>query len=304
MADTEQSLDLSINLPDGRPLSVWTGGDPGGVPVVYLHGTPSSRLGAVSGHDASVRQGVRLIAANRPGYGAAPDVPTSLSSVAEDTLALADVLGLSRFAVLGVSGGGPYALACGALAPERVVAVGVAVGIGPWRLIDPPGTNPEDRAVLELADAGDIEAALAACRRSAAADFASMLELDDDAMMDDFIRPVPEKERALFTPQLRAVWAADLREALTSYDGYARDNLAWGGDWDLDLAAVSSPTWLWYGDQDRMVPVDHGRWLHERIALSTLVIRPGAGHGGAIYPFWDDIFTTLRGAVLASGLAG
>ena len=297
-------MDLSINLPDGRPLSVWIGGDPGGVPVIYLHGTPSSRLQAVLGHEAAVRQGVRLIAANRPGYGTAPDVPTSLSSVAEETLALADALGLNRFAVLGVSGGGPYALACGALAPERVIAVGVVVGIGPWRLIDPPGTNPEDRAALALADAGGVAAALAACRRDAAEEYASMLGLDDEAMMDEFLQPVPEKERAFFTPQLRAVWAVDMREALTSYDGYARDNLAWGGDWDFDLAAVSSPTWLWYGDEDRLVSADHGRWLHERIAHSTLVIRRGAGHGGAIYPFWDDMLTTLRGAVLAAGVDG
>ena len=116
--------------------------------------------------------------------------------------------------------------------------------------------------------------------------------------------PVPEKERPLFTAQLRAVWVTDLREALTSYDGYARDNLARGRDWDFDLAAVSSPTWLWYGDEDRLVSPDHGRWLHERRALFTLVTRPGAGHGGAIYPFWDDMLTTLRGAVLAAGVDG
>jgi len=67
---------------------------------------------------------------------------------------------------------------------------------------------------------------------------------------------------------------------------------------------VSSPPCLWYGDEDRLVPADHGRWLHERIALSTLVIRPGAGHGGAVYPFWDDMLTTLRGAVLAGGGEG
>lgn len=301
MADTKHRLGITLTLPDGRPLRVWAGGDPGGVPVIYFHGTPSSRLLAASGDDAADRQGVRLIAANRPGYGAAPDAPSSLSSVAQDTLALADSLRLGRFAVLGVSGGGPYALVCGALAPERVAAVGVAVGIGPWRLIDPPGSNPEDRAALELADAGDVEAALAAFRRSAADGYASMLELDDAAMMDEFIRPIPEQERVIFTPELSALWAADLREALTSYEGYARDNLVWGGDWDIDLAAVSSPTWLWYGEEDRMVPADHGRWLHERIAHSTLVIRPGCGHGRAVFPFWDDMLETLRDAVLADG---
>jgi len=295
-------VDLTIRLPDGRPLSVWAGGDPGGVPAIYFHGTPSSRLLAVAGHDAAVRQGVRLIAANRPGYGAAPDAPTSLTSVAEDTLALADALGLSRFAVLGVSGGGPYALACGALEPARVAAVGVAVGIGPWRLIDPRESNPEDRAALALADAGSVGATLVAFKRAATEEYASMLELDDDAMMDEFIRLVPEPERvAVFTPQMRTWWAADMREALTSYDGYARDNLAWGGDWDIDLASVVSPTWLWYGDEDRLVPADHGRWLHERIAHSTLVIRPGCGHGRTVFPFWDDMLMTLRGAVLAGG---
>lgn len=128
-----------------------------------------------------------------------------------------------------------------------------------------------------------------------------MLELDDEAMMDEFIRPVPEPERTVFTPAMRALWAADLREALASYDGYARDNLVWGGDWDLDLAAVRSPTWLWYGEEDRLVPADHGRWLHERVPFSTLVIRPGCGHGRAVFPFWDDMLTTLHGAVLAVG---
>lgn len=129
-----------------------------------------------------------------------------------------------------------------------------------------------------------------------------MLELDDDAMMAEFIRPVPESERVVvFTPQMRTWWAADMREALTSYDGYARDNLAWGGDWDIDLASVESPTWLWYGDEDRLVPLDHGRWLHERIAHSTLVIRPGCGHGRTVFEFWDDMFATLRNAVLAGG---
>src|SRR5665647_2526660 len=175
MADTKHRPDLTLNLPNGRPLSVWAGGDPDGVPVVYFHGTPSSRLQAASGHDAAVRQGVRLIAANRPGYGAAPDAPTTLMSVAKDTLALVDALELNRFAVLGVSGGGPYALACGALAPERVAAVGVAAGIGPWRLVDPPGTNPEDRVALRLADTGDVEGALAALKRLATQEYASML---------------------------------------------------------------------------------------------------------------------------------
>lgn len=154
---------------------------------------------------------------------------------------------------------------------------------------------------MGLADRGDIEGALASFRRDATAEYAQMLELDDDSMMDEFVRPIPERERAIFTPKMRAAWAADLRESLTTNDGYARDNLAWGGTWDIDLAAVRSPTWLWYGEEDLLVPADHGRWLSERIPDATLVIRPGCGHGRAVFPFWDEMLTTLRDAMSAGG---
>jgi pimeloyl-ACP methyl ester carboxylesterase len=292
-------MDRHLTGRDGRLLTVWEGGDQAGVPVVYFHGTPSSRLQAASADEAAARQGVRLIATNRPGYGAEPDAPTSLSSVASQTMELADLLELDRFAVLGMSGGGPYALAAGALAPQRVAAVGVAAGIGPWRLIDPPERNPQDQVAMGLADRGDIEGALASFRVDATQEYAPMLELDDVAMMDEFVRPIPERERAIFTSQMRAAFTTDLRESLTTYDGYARDNLAWGGPWDIDLAAVVGPAWLWYGDEDFVVPVDHGRWLSERIANATLVIRPGCGHGRAVFPFWDEMLTTLRDAMLA-----
>jgi len=153
MADTEQSVDITVNLPDGRPLRVLACGDPGWC--------ARHRLGSLRGW--SLRLGVWRIGARN---------------------------GLRR--------------------------VGVAAGIGPWRLVDPPGTNPEDRVALRLADAGDVEGALAAFKRLATQEYAAMLRLDDDTMMDEFTRPVPEKERAVFTPHMRHLWAADMREALMS----------------------------------------------------------------------------------------
>ncbi len=98
-------------LPEHRVVEVWDGGDPDGLPVVFHHGSPGSRHQAMLGAQAAMRQQVRLVSMSRPGYGASPNIPPSLASVGADTLVLADALGIADFAVLGVSGGGPYALA-------------------------------------------------------------------------------------------------------------------------------------------------------------------------------------------------
>jgi len=97
--------------------------------------------------------------------------------------------------------------------------------------------------VLAKAENGDLEGALRAMRNRAAVEFDSMLGLDDEAMMDEFFRGGPPDERLDFlTDELRVQWARDLREALMTCDGYARDNLAWGMGWDIDLRDIRAPT--------------------------------------------------------------
>jgi pimeloyl-ACP methyl ester carboxylesterase len=88
---------------------------------------------------------------------------------------------------------------------------------------------------------------------------------------------------------------------LQTYDGYARDNVAWGGQWDIDPARLGVPSWLWYGELDGMVAPSHGRWLAERIPDSTLVIQPSSGHGSTIFEHWDDMLATLRDQISSEG---
>ena len=95
--------------------------------------------------DAPARErGLRLIGIDRPGYGNAPAEPNrSLCSVVEATAALMDDLGVDRFAVIGVSGGGPYALACGAFLPDRVVAVVSGAGSSGFdKAVDGAASSP------------------------------------------------------------------------------------------------------------------------------------------------------------------
>jgi pimeloyl-ACP methyl ester carboxylesterase len=206
-------------------------------------------------------------------------------------------LGIEEFAVLGASGGGPYALAAGIADPGRVRAVGCAAGVGPWRVIEPGESDDPDLPLLALADSGDVAGALEGFRRQGSGAYDAMLALDDDAMVEQFFDGVPAAEIKWLDAEAKRHWAADLRNALVSYDGYARDNVAWGADWDIDPADVSVPTWLWYGERDRLVPLSHGLWFAERIAGSTLIVRPGKGHGGTVFEHFDDMLATLRDAV-------
>lgn len=284
-----------VELAGDRVVEVWEGGDADGVPVVFHHGTPSGRLQARLGEDAARRLGVRLVSFNRPGYGRSTDTPPSLASVGVDTLVVADALGIEDFAVLGASGGGPYALATGLADQGRVRAVGLAGGIGPWRLIEPPPDSADaDLLILELADAGDVEGALEAFRADAGGRYVKLLALPDAAMTDEFFNGGPEQGAGWLTEENRRLFGVDLRDTLRSYDGCARDNVAWGGDWDIDPAELEVPTWLWFGDLDRMVPPSHGRWFADRIPNSTLVVRAGQAHGSTLFGYWDDMLTTLR----------
>ncbi|WP_076259813.1 alpha/beta fold hydrolase [Intrasporangium flavum] len=263
-----------LALADGRRVDTWEGGDPHGRAVVYCHGTPAGRLQAALGDGAARRVGVRLVAASRPGYGGTSDTATTLTSVARDTVEVADRLGLTdNFAVLGVSGGGPYALALAAVAPDRVEAVGVVAGVGPLAELEPRSVDAEAAGYLR---AGRVEAAV--------------------ARQDHVHRDGGGHRVGTFVaPELLEPWTPTGRPGLPPYRGVSRDALAVGPGWDLDLTGVRAPVHLCYGDRDRAVPLVHGLWLHEHLPSSTLVVREGAGHLGTLVPYWAEVLATLRG---------
>lgn len=281
-----------VRLPDGRRLDTWVGGDPCGPPVVYFHGTPAGRLQAALCDGAAWRRGVRLVAFSRPGYGGSTDAPTTLTSVAGDTALVAEALGLERFACLGASGGGPFALATAAVLPERVAAVGVVAGIGPVLELDPrTADDPAIRAAL----AGDADGAVL---------------LQDQALTsrtpahaaDHEGSAVPAHRLGAFvSPEILEPWTPGGRPGVPSYRGVSRDSLAFAVGWDVDLGMIRAPVWLWYGDRDRMVTLEHGRWLHEHLPTSTLVVRQGVGHLGALMPYWGEMLARLGDAAASSG---
>ncbi len=147
-------MDAVLRLADGRQLGYAEYGRPDGIPVFYFHGFPGSRLEARLLHASAARAGVRIIAPDRPGCGLSTYQPRrSLLDWPADVAALADALALSSFGVVGISGGGPYALACAWQLPDRLTSVTLISSLGP---LDETGAvqgmGLSDRIFLSLAD--------------------------------------------------------------------------------------------------------------------------------------------------------
>jgi pimeloyl-ACP methyl ester carboxylesterase len=266
-----------------RVLRVRDAGGPDGRAVLYFHGTPGSRLDLGFGEDLASGRGVRLVSFDRPGYGGSTPAPFGLASVAADAHAIADELGIDRFATLGFSGGGPFALATAAGRSDRVSRVGIASGAGPFQLV--PGLldrldDTDSRAVSLLPT--DPAAAAAVFGEG----FGPLAELardgDDAALVTSFEGLLsPRDSELLHDQRYIPFFARAVRESLRpGVSGAAWDNVSWIGPWGFDLGDVRCPVLLWYGDEDRMAPPSHGEWLTRHLPDAKLTVRAGIGHLG------------------------
>ena len=271
-----------------RVLRIRDTGDINGHPIVYFHGTPGSRLDLAFGDELVRRQSVRIISFDRPGYGGSTEAAFGLSSVARDALSIADALGLGTFTTLGLSGGGPFALATAAIGGDRITGVGVASGAGPFELVP----NALDR----LSDI-DKEAYshLPGNPETAALGFASGFEElaqllrhgDDEAVIAEFAPVLSDRDQVLMSDEMIGPKViGSMREGLSkSVLGGGWDNVAWISAWDFDLSHVRCPVLLWYGENDLMAPPAYGEWLNEHLSNATLTMRPSEGHFGLIDHF-------------------
>jgi pimeloyl-ACP methyl ester carboxylesterase len=283
----------TVALRDGRVMEYADLGDPTGRPVLFLPGTPATAGQAVLVADAAHANGVRLIAVSRPGYGASTNTSPGLTSTAGDALDLADQLGIGAVVAMGASGGGPFALALGALAPDRVDEVVVLGGPGSHAEVTPEVLDEEDHRALELVADGDVEAAVelaTAASQKFLGPLQGMSAEEFHAALTN-MRP-PGEDWFDHHPELAPAFEADFQRAITPLDGFVRDNLSWLGRWDFELATVTVPVRLIHGERDAMVPRAHGDWLHERLPDSRQSLVPG-GHGHATFGAAIETFAEL-----------
>ncbi|MDX3067141.1 alpha/beta hydrolase [Streptomyces sp. ND04-05B] len=271
-----------VRTQDGRLLRVECSGDPHGRPVFLLHGMPGSRVGPRPRSMFLYLRGVKLISYDRPGYGGSERLAgRRVVDVADDVAAIADALGVERFAVAGRSGGGPHALACAARLPHRVTRAAALVTLAPR---DAEGldwykgmsTSNVDEFRLAFKDPERFMAQLIPRSEAIRSDPAKLLEqIRHDLTADD--------RKIVSDNGIRSMLMRNYVEALrTSPYGWIDDALALAGPWGFDPADISTPVLLWHGVQDVFSPPEHSSWLAARIPRATIVLEPEAAHFGAL----------------------
>ncbi len=254
-----------IPTPDGRQLEVRIAGPADGRILLFHHGTPGAGLPSPSWVAAAAERNLRHVCVVRPGYGESTrNAGRSIADVGADVTIVLDALGAARVLTLGVSGGGPHALATAAVLPDRVAAAATIGSVAPYEadgLDFLAGMGAENVEEFGAAVAGPAE--LAAFLEAAAPAFATA---SGGQIAQAFGDLVPDVDRAALTGEMADSIAADIRASLRNGTwGWHDDDLAFTRPWGFDLASIRVPVTVWQGEQDRMVPYAHGRWLAGRI---------------------------------------
>jgi pimeloyl-ACP methyl ester carboxylesterase len=269
---------LIVTTPSGRALRVHTAGDPAHPTVFVLHGSPSSGMLYPPNVEDAAAHGLRLVSYDRPGYGeSTPHPGRRVADAAADVGAIADHLGLDRFAVWGHSGGGPHALACAALAGDRLVGTAALAGPAPYGAEGLDWTagmgesNIEDFA-LAVAGGDAYGARLQELR-------AELLGADAEGMREAIKTVLSEVDLPVLTGELAAFMVAATNEGLApGVDGMRDDDQAFVQPWGFDLASIPGPLRIYHGRHDRFVPASHGEWLATQIPAAEAHISEGEGH--------------------------
>jgi pimeloyl-ACP methyl ester carboxylesterase len=280
-------------LADGRRIGYAEYGHPAGAPVLALHGTPGSRLMFSLSDELARERRLRMIAVDRPGYGLSDYCRyESLRQSADDIAALAEALGLRRFAIFGVSGGGPYAVAAAAAMPAKVLLLALVAPVGPIR---------DCRAEVSLRNTHKlIFQRLAPSPAATRAFFWSLKQVlriaPGLAYRGLKLRVTPSDRRVLDDAEVRACLLAAIGGGLRhGVDGAVQDLRIFSEPWGLPLTSIDVPAVLWQGSDDTIVPAAASYWLAEKLPNCRLDVMHGAGH------YWVfDQFGLVLDAVAAA----
>lgn len=281
-------IDQRIKLSDGRMLAYAEFGVSGGQPVFYFHGHPGSRLdwSTLIDNDCVKGLGARIIAVDRPGYGLSDfQAHREILDWPKDVVELADSLGLGRFSVLGISGGGPYAAACAFKIPERITATTIVSGMGP---IDSPGCKDG----LSWAFSGKTFVIRWVMLKL----FSLVLQKNPDKIISTMMNTMkgPDKALALKKPELVEDIVGCFAEALRC--GTAGAHLEAGlyrRPWGFSLHDISAEVHLWHGKQDDNVLVSVGRHVAKSIPNCRSHFISNEGHMSLIHNYVREYLGVL-----------
>ena len=272
----------AIVLPDGRKLGFAEFGAPNGRPVFWFHGTPGARRQIPpEARLAALKRGVRLIGIDRPGVGdSTPHLYPSFGACADDVAAAADCLGVGRFGLIGLSGGGPYVLACAHAFPERVVAGAVLGGVA-------PALGPEAAPGGLVSLAVPFEPLFRTFHEPLGVMLTALvwvLQPVASPVFNLFARLSPPGDRVVFArPEMKAIFIDDLvHGSRWGLRAPVYDLLLFCRPWGFRLRDIHVPIRFWHGDADHLVPLQHAHHQASLVPNSTLRVRHGESHLGSL----------------------
>lgn len=267
--------DHIIKLKDGRRLGYSEYGDPKGKPFFYFHGWPVSRLSAKITNDAAKKLHIRVIAPDRPGYGLSDFKKNrTLLDFPNDIVELADKLGIKKFAVMGQSGGGPYAAVCAYKIPERLNSVGIVVGLAPTYV---PGLLD---GITWIARVGWVNYPRMAFLRFMGA----YLHYFRTRYLPSFglhrFMFGAKADKAIYADaKVRNEVKKSYQEAFRQgYKGVEQDLEIYTKDWGFKLSEIKAIVYLFYGEDDKNVSIKMGQYYANQIKGSKLITYPREGH--------------------------
>jgi pimeloyl-ACP methyl ester carboxylesterase len=296
------TLEGSVAVRDGRRLSFAEYGSPRGPAIVWMHGTPGARRQIPLGARAYAEEaGVRIIGVDRPGIGSStPHLYENVLDWTSDLVLLLDSLGIDVTRVIGLSGGGPYALAAGAALPDRVVGVGVLGGVAPTRGADAAVGGPIQLAVR-------LGPALTAARVPAGMALTTAIRVVKPLggrVLDLYAKMQPPGDKNLLArPEFKAMFLDDLLNGSRfQTSAPLADLVLFTREWGFDLADVKVPVRWWHGDADHIVPFRHGRQCVDRLPDATMSVIDGESHLGGL-GIAETVLTELMSLDAPAGAA-
>jgi pimeloyl-ACP methyl ester carboxylesterase len=268
----------SVTTLDGRTLTVREGGDPQGLPVLAISGTPgSSMLYGPHARDAA-EQGIRLFSYDRPGYGGSTRLKGRMvADCAADIAAVCDALDIERLGVWGISGGGPHALAAAALLPDRVIAAAALASVAPY---DAEGLDfLAGMGEQNVKEFGEIFEGEDVHRASMEKNREDLLSATPEQLVELWQTLLGPSDREVATGTLAAFLLDHIRAGIDQGgDGWIDDDIAFVTPWGFDLASIRVPVQLWQGEQDMFVPFGHGVWLAAHVPGVDAQLTAEDGH--------------------------
>ena len=277
---------LTIDLPDGRTLAYAEFGDLDGEPVITFHPTTGSKLQCHPNNELTRAFGVRLILIDRPGFGlSSKHAERSFLSFADDVEQLANHLNLKRFSLLGYCGGGPYSMACAYKLGSRIKHLTVVSGVTPYKDIDLlHGASTVNRMLVKIATV------LPESVFNLASIVAMKMVKEPESYLDELQGALCDTDKAaLNEPEFMDNFTAALADSLKQGPKeLAREQVLFASDWGFDVSDIQASVDLWYGDQDKHVPVELANRLSTDISSAQFHKIKDYGHF-MIYHKWKDI---------------